>query len=139
MLGETPRNHLAFFAWCLGYVEQPDPELARVYEWTSRRLALETMIGVASVPLDDMPAEAAVARVQIGFAEMSKLRNRALSTPENVLDVGDIMRTSEWMIEAAAGLEARRKRSLDWSRCTPEERETLLRAKAIQDRLLNEI
>lgn len=132
---ETLEDWIAFIWWCLADGELNE-ELAANFKWSERRKVIETFETLHSIRPEDMGAEAALSRVQITFVEIMKLRQKSFESPDQVIDTGEIMKSIEWMINASAGLDARRSSRLDWSKCTPEERECLLQAKGIMDRMM---
>ena len=80
-----------------------------------------------------------MSRVRVTLVEMMKLERRSMSTPEQVLSEEGIFKSLQFLQESAAGMEARKAASMDWSKLTPDERETMIAAKQIQDRLMNQI
>ncbi len=132
---EPPGAHLAFLWWALCEGELREEYAAR-WDWARRRQVIETFEGLASVSLADMGAEAAAARVRIAFAEIMKLQARSFESPDNVLSAQETFQQVQWMQEASIGLLERRAAALDWSKLTPEDRETMIAAKRIQDRLM---
>lgn len=133
--GESRKAHLHFLAWCFCECELVE-RWAERWQWAERRQAIETLEGVALMSLTDMGAEAAVSRVQIAFAEIQKLRHRVFTTPDQVLANGEIFDQAQWIQDAALGVMDRRSAKLDWTSLTPDEREIMIKAKRIQDRLL---
>jgi hypothetical protein len=133
--GEPAKAHLHFLAWCFCECELVESWAER-WQWAERRQAIETLEGVALLSLSDMGAESAVARVQIAFAEIKKLQHRVFSSPDQILANGEVFQQAQWIQEAALGVMDRRAAKLDWSSLTPEDREIMIKAKRIQDKLL---
>lgn len=133
--GEELFEHLAFLHWCL-QGGPLDHDLANRFRWAERRQIIETYEGLEAIPANEMATESAITRVRIVFAEISKLQQKVLATPDTVLDTREIMSGVEWMTQASRDFADRRADLLDWSSLTPEERETMLAAKEIQERLL---
>lgn len=104
--------------------------------WAQRKQVIDTLDAMAEIPLGEQGLEAAHARVRIAFVEMMKLQREVMSTPVRCLETPELMRSVDWMMEAVQGLESRRAASLDWTKLEPEEREIMLQAKSIQDRLM---
>lgn len=135
---EPEGAHLAFLWWALCEGELR-PEYATKWEWAKRRKTIETYEGFESIDPGELALDAVMARVQIVFVEVMKLRELSLSTADAVLDPGQIFASLEWLQDAAQGQIARRAAVLDWKALTPDEREIMIKAKRIQDRVLAKI
>jgi hypothetical protein len=55
-----------------------------------------------------------------------------------VLAPSEIMSSLDWMLEAQTGWLEKRREATDWSSLTPVEREIMIAAKRIQDRLVSD-
>ena len=132
--GETLREFFAFIWWSLadGPLDQP---LAIANRWTARRQALESFESLQRIGPGQEIVEAAIARVRVTLIEISKLQRAAVENPDNVMEVSDIMRSIEWMTQHAEAYAARQERARDFSRLNPDERETVMKAFQILERL----
>ncbi len=133
--GETVQEHLHFLHWalCGGPIKE---DLASRYMWTERKNVIDSYEALESIPPGEAAFEAALQRVQITFVEIGKLRRRVLEEPDNVLSVGEIMSSIDWVTEKSEAYARARAESMNFESLTPEEREVMLQAKRIQDRLL---
>lgn len=136
--GESVEQFLHFVLWLID-VGPVVEDLAQRYQWAHRRKTIETFEALNAIPAKDVPVEAAIGRVQIVLAEILKLRAHVMSTPENVLDTREIMQGIDWLLDAQQGMLERAERAIDWSKLTPAEREIMIQAADIQDRLLGDV
>ena len=135
-VNESDEDYFAFLWWVFNQGDLKT-DLAENHNWAGRAQTIQTYESLEAVDPSEQGYEAAIARVRITLTEILKLQNRVMSSPENQLDVKEIMSNVDWMTDVAQGISERKAKRLDWTQCTPEERETLLQAKAIQDRLMN--
>lgn len=135
--GETPWEHLQFLYWACGEGDLV-PELADRFDWAQRRTVIASFEGFEGLEPDEQMVEAAMMRVRIVLSEVAKLQTHVISSPDNVLTPTEIFAGVEWMMEKREAYAERRSNMLDWSSLTPEEREIMIQAKEIQDRLIRE-
>jgi hypothetical protein len=129
--------HLKFLWWAFGGGELDD-HLSRRFNWAERRLTIETYEGLEGLTPGEMGMEAAMARVRITLVEIMKLQSKVMSDPDSQLQVSEVMNGIEWMISAQQGIVDRKAQRMDWKGLSPEEREIMLKAKEIQDRLMGD-
>ena len=137
-VNESEEDYFAFLWWVFNSGDLKT-DLAENHAWAERAQTIQTYESLESVDPSEQGYEAALARVRITLTEILKLQNRVMSSPENQLDTKEIMSNVDWMTDVAQGISERKAKRLDWAKCTPEERATMLEAKAIQDRLMNEL
>lgn len=132
--GETLREFLAWAWWALadGPLDRP---LAQVNSWTERRHALEAYESLQRVSPGQEIVEAAIARVRITLIELAKLQRSVLENPDNVMETSEIMNSIDWMTKHAEAYAARQERARDFTRLDPDERETVMQAFKILERL----
>lgn len=135
--GESLEDWVAFIWWALADGKLRN-DLAQDHDWAHRRQVLETYEVLAEIPAGQAGQESAISRVRIVLAEIKKLEAQVLSTPNQVLEHSEIFKGVDWMMTAAEGMAQRAAAQLDWSSLDPEEREIMLKAKRIQDRLLQQ-
>ena len=134
--GESMVEHLAFVHWAM-HEGELRADLANKFNWAVRRQAWETYEALDSIPPEEMATEAALARVRVTLTEIMKLQRAVLESPDCVLEPREVMAGVEWLTTEARIWSERKSDVLDWSSLTPDEREIMLQAKEIQDRLIS--
>ena len=111
--------------------------MAARHRWTERKNVLDQFEALEAVSPNDQVLEATLKRVRVTFLEMNKLERKSLENPDdNVLSTREILDSITWLAQQSKDFAAARANMLDWSDTTPEEREILLQAAKIQDRLM---
>jgi enamine deaminase RidA (YjgF/YER057c/UK114 family) len=132
--GETPEEHLAFLYWH-HHGGPLDEALAARHDWTSRAQALTTLAEHSGTHAEQA-TKAAIQQVEILIAEMGKLHASVVSNPNSVLSPRDVFDRMEWLTSTIQGLQERNASMMDYSALSPEDREIMIRAAEIQERLI---
>ena len=132
---ESEWDHLQFLYWALSSGDLVE-ELAARYDWARRKAVIHAYEGFAELDPNEQIQEAGRKQVRVILAEVAKLEYQVLSNPDPILKPSDVFHGVDWALTKQEAYAERRASMLDWSVLTPEEREIMIKAKDIQDRLL---
>lgn len=130
---ESTADYIRFWLWlgCGGEIG----DAAERFNWASRRQSIETYEAVHTMSPQELTQHGAVALVQTAAVEALKLRQASFSSPSPVMSPKESLEGLKFGA-AAEGIWAQEARAVDYSQCSHEDRECLIRAKEILDRLL---
>lgn len=131
---ETAEEHLAFLYWVF-HDGALDEALAGRHDWTRRAQGLQSLEAAQGTHAEQATG-AAIQQVEILIVEMQKLHKAVIESPGNVLSPKDVFDRMEWLTDTIQGLQERNAAMADWSALTPEERDIMIKAAEIQERLI---
>lgn len=132
---ESEWDHMQFLFWALSSGDLIE-DLAVRHDWARRRAVIQAYEGFAELDPSEQIQEAGRKQVRIILAEVAKLEYHVMSNPDPMLKPSDVFHGVDWALTKQEAYAERRASMLDWSKLSAEEREIMIRAKDIQDRLL---